>query len=1269
MSLYDEAQNEDPDEVVTLWADTSGTVLVPDSALLFQGQFFRVGPDLYIVNDGAANFRVPNYFSAGKPADLHDPNGAVLRGDLVELLAGPIAPGQYAQVGEAPALGPIGQVETAEGTTSVQRVDGTVETLQVGMKIYQHDVIATGEAASVSVTFVDGTIFTLSAASRMVIDELIYDPDATDNTGSFSLIQGSFVFIAGQVAKTGGMDVNTPSSTMGIRGTTVVVQVSTVNGVDTTEVTLTTDPDGDTGRVELRDIDGNLVAFITQTDTKWIVSAATGETREVDRTLQDEASDNVLIAEAFAAFRSAVSRVEAGDTFVSPANPADPNGAGVQIQSPTDLDVDAIDDTDSIELPPAVDRPEETEDSAPFDEGLNTLEEEDEGPVIVVSGPEDSTQEDAITGDISITGASEQTVFALGDGPANGSAVVTATGAFDYVPNPDFNGTDSFTFTATDAAGQTIEGTVIVQVLPVNDAPEASDADAAVSEDGIVTGTIAALDVDGDPLVYTIDTTPDNGTLVLTSDGAYSYQPDANFNGTDSFSVTVADPSGETAQATVTVTISGVNDAPVITTVTGANLGAVTEGADTADARGQLSASDPDADDTVTWSGTSSAVFGVFAITATGAWTYVLNNDSADQIAEGETIVETFTAVASDALGAQVTQTVEVTLTGTNDAPTVTPNAVFELDQNGALNAQLTATDVDSDGALTFAAGDDGPDNGTVVINADGSFTYTPDAGFLGVDRFSYTVTDAQGGVATGQVTAAVETTSGGTGEQSVAVSLNMDATADTAAGALAIDAQSVAVQPINLVIAMDSSGSIGAADWALQRETVRDAVALLSEQFEGSATPVEVQIINYSGSAFSIGPFDLQDPDLPGEILALPYLNGGTAWDRALDQARQFLAAQPENEANFLLFITDGVPSNGRWRDSLEALTNPPGNEFTVDIQAFGIGEEYDPTLLQEIDPDPELLQSAADLAAVLTETPVFVPTLITLDVSLEADDVDIGTIATQDSAALIVEGIDYELPLASIENIETLLGESNRISVTARFDLDGDASTAEIELFSSDVIGKADTAQTSTGGAGSDLLFGSDLGDNISGGGGSDLILGFDGADTLDGGAGADIVLAGEGDDVLRVTEAPEAGTDVLDGGAGRDVLAIDVAGNLTEDLLPSLDIRDIEAIDMENGQVNTLQITLEDVIDLSSTSDSQLEALLDAALPESAVIYGDSGDTLMLIGDADGGFQKVSDAPVDDGNGNTLDIYAYIEGGNVLATLGVDSDIDVTGDVPVG
>ena len=267
------SQNDKAEKIVSVEANDTGGFTVHDSAVLFQGDFQRQGSDLYIRLEGHDTVRLPDYFLSHPPQEILDSNGARLHGETVELLAGPIAPGLFAQLGDSfgqSASAAIGQVETVAGDTSVQRPDGTVEVLEVGTKIFQQDVVQTGEGGQVSVTFVDGTIFTLAASSRMVIDELIYDVDGADNSGGFSLLQGGFVFIAGQVAKTGSMEVGTPSSTMGIRGTTVVVEVGPSNGEVTSEITLTRDPDGDIGEVVVFDLDGNLNATIADTDTKWL---------------------------------------------------------------------------------------------------------------------------------------------------------------------------------------------------------------------------------------------------------------------------------------------------------------------------------------------------------------------------------------------------------------------------------------------------------------------------------------------------------------------------------------------------------------------------------------------------------------------------------------------------------------------------------------------------------------------------------------------------------------------------------------------------------------------------------------------------------------------------------------------------------------------------------------------------------------------------------------------------------------------------------------
>jgi len=87
-------------------------------------------------------------------------------------------------------------------------------------------VVQTGADGKVGIAFTDGTAFNLSRNARMVLNEFVYDPNGTSNSTLFSLTKGTFTFIAGKVAKTGDMKIDTPVATMGIRGTTPHVEIS-----------------------------------------------------------------------------------------------------------------------------------------------------------------------------------------------------------------------------------------------------------------------------------------------------------------------------------------------------------------------------------------------------------------------------------------------------------------------------------------------------------------------------------------------------------------------------------------------------------------------------------------------------------------------------------------------------------------------------------------------------------------------------------------------------------------------------------------------------------------------------------------------------------------------------------------------------------------------------------------------------------------------------------------------------------------------------------
>jgi hypothetical protein len=130
---------------------------------------------------------------------------------------------------------PIGKVVVATGSVTIERANavvvqastaGQAGQANVGDLVYQGDIVATGADGRVGINFTDGSSFNLSNNARMALDEFVYDPKSASNSTLFSLSKGTFTFVAGQVAKTGDMKVDTPVATMGIRGTTPRVEIS-----------------------------------------------------------------------------------------------------------------------------------------------------------------------------------------------------------------------------------------------------------------------------------------------------------------------------------------------------------------------------------------------------------------------------------------------------------------------------------------------------------------------------------------------------------------------------------------------------------------------------------------------------------------------------------------------------------------------------------------------------------------------------------------------------------------------------------------------------------------------------------------------------------------------------------------------------------------------------------------------------------------------------------------------------------------------------------
>ena len=325
--------------------------------------------------------------------------------------------------------------------------------------------------------------------------------------------------------------------------------------------------------------------------------------------------------------------------------------------------------------------------------------------------------------------------YSIVDQPANGTVTITnaATGAYTFTPNANFNGSDAFTFRVNDGVNNSSIATVTVTVNPVNDAPMAVNLIISANEDEeISSGFLLGLDADGDTLTYEIVTAPTKGVVMITNTttGAFTYTPNANANGADSFTYRVFDGTVYSIPATVTVAIAPVNDAPTASDIV------VNTDEDVATS-GFLLGSDVDGD-ALTYQIVTAPTKGVVTITnaATGAFTYTPNAN-----ANG---ADSFTYRVFDGTVYSSPATVTVAIAPVNDAPQVS-NSNLTTTRNQPQSGTISATDIDGD-TLTYSVVT-APANGTLTSfdAATGVFTYLPNAGYVGSDSFSFQANDGSG--------------------------------------------------------------------------------------------------------------------------------------------------------------------------------------------------------------------------------------------------------------------------------------------------------------------------------------------------------------------------------------------------------------------------------------------------------------------------------------------------------------------------------------------
>jgi hypothetical protein len=187
------------------------------------------------------------------------------------------APAPDAQAPEEP----IGNVATVTGSASVIRDDKTTP-LKVKDDIYLNDVVQTGANSALGITFIDATTFNLKASTKITIDNYVYEDGGKSNAAIFDVAKGTAAFVAAAVAKTGDMKITTPTATLGIRGTTGLVEVpegAAANNPRNVAVKLYPDADGRVGRIEVNDRAGAQLGFLTQGASGFTIRAGAGGAR------------------------------------------------------------------------------------------------------------------------------------------------------------------------------------------------------------------------------------------------------------------------------------------------------------------------------------------------------------------------------------------------------------------------------------------------------------------------------------------------------------------------------------------------------------------------------------------------------------------------------------------------------------------------------------------------------------------------------------------------------------------------------------------------------------------------------------------------------------------------------------------------------------------------------------------------------------------------------------------------------------------------------
>lgn len=318
--------------------------------------------------------------------------------------------------------------------------------------------------------------------------------------------------------------------------------------------------------------------------------------------------------------------------------------------------------------------------------------------------------------------------------PTQGSVSLSPNGGFTYTPNPNFHGTDSFTYDAVDSGFPPFSSrtSVSITVSSVNDAPVARNEMYTLAEDGSISlpapGVLANdTDADGDSLSAILVSSTSNGSLKFLSDGSFDYSPNPNFFGQDSFTYLANDRQLDSKPATVVLDVRSINDIPI---ARDDSYTVPEDGSLNQPAPGVL-ANDSDGDgDSLNVSLVSGPSRGTLSLQSDGSFLYTPF--------PGVNGSDSFTYRANDDIGTSSPATVSIQIIPLNDPPTANSQSLF-VTEDTPKSITLTASDPDGD-SLTYSIST--PPTAGSLSGTPPNVTYTPNLNYNGPDSFIFTAAD-----------------------------------------------------------------------------------------------------------------------------------------------------------------------------------------------------------------------------------------------------------------------------------------------------------------------------------------------------------------------------------------------------------------------------------------------------------------------------------------------------------------------------------------------